>query len=103
MRRTRIEHREPGVSLATHQLTAERVRSGSIASVRRCLRHVRSTSNNCRDDAVPRTAERCQSETLGRRLAWVPASEFVELGPPVHSPLMFAALMIGHHFSISAF
>jgi hypothetical protein len=30
---------------------------GPIASVRRRLRHVRSTSNNCRDDAVPRTAE----------------------------------------------
>jgi hypothetical protein len=36
-------------------------------------------------------------------VGWVPASEFVELEPPVHSPLMFAALMIGHHFSISAF
>ena len=36
---------------------------GPIASVRRRLRHVRSTSNNCRDDAVPRTAERCQEAT----------------------------------------
>ena len=36
---------------------------GAIASVRRCLRHVRSTSNNCRDDAVPRTAEKCHFRT----------------------------------------
>ena len=34
---------------------------GPIASVRRCLRHVRSTSNNCRDYAVPRTAESANS------------------------------------------
>ena len=39
---------------------------GPIASVRRRLRHVRSTSNNCRDDAVPRTAERCQQQSFGR-------------------------------------
>ena len=39
---------------------------GPIASVRRRLRHVRSTSNNCRDDAVPRTAERCQNQTSAR-------------------------------------
>jgi hypothetical protein len=27
------------------------------------MRHVRSTSNNYRDDAVPRTAERCPSNS----------------------------------------
>src|SRR4249919_1017355 len=38
---------------------------GPIASVRRRLRHARSTSNNCRNDAVPRTAERCQKRSSG--------------------------------------
>ena len=66
-------------------------------------RHVRFTPDSDRIADMPGSSATCQSETLGRRLGWVPASEFVELGPPVHSPLMFAALMIGHHFSISAF
>jgi hypothetical protein len=53
----------PGEAAALRYLDPAYVSSGSIASVRRCLRHVRSTSNNCRDDAVPRTAEKCQIQT----------------------------------------